>query len=315
MDTENPRLLIIGAGVNGSICATAFYRAGIDVTILARGKRYEEIISQGIIIEDPFKNQRTITRVPVIQSLDPDDNYEYILVIIRKNQIPELLPVLAKNRSPNIVFMVNNPSGPEIYTDALNKERILLGFVFGAGKRDGSIIRAFSVKGGSSPFGELDGTITPRLTRLIGIFRTAGFHAITSTDITDYLSTHAAMVAPLARLLIKNNSDNYALSRSKQDLSLLIDAFRETMEVLTANGIKIIPQRTGNILKKTPKFILRTGMGLLLSTRYTEVGAAWHCQQAPDEMRQLGIELMALVVKSGLPAPALRQIFSTESFG
>jgi 2-dehydropantoate 2-reductase len=313
MEIIKPRILIIGAGVNGSICATAFYRAGIDVTVLARGKRYEEIISQGIIIEDPFKNQRTITRVPVIHSLDPDDDYEFILVIIRKNQIPDLLPVLAKNRSANIVFMVNNPSGPEIYTDSLKKERILLGFVFGAGKRDGSIIRAFSVKRGSSPFGELDGTITPRLTQLIGIFRAAGFHAIPSTDITDYLSTHAAMVAPLARLLIEHNCDNYALSHSKQDLSLLIDAFRETMEVLTANGIKIIPARTGNILKKTPKFILQAGMSLLLRTRYTEVGAAWHCQQAPDEMQQLGIELVALVDKSGLPAPALRRIFKLSN--
>jgi 2-dehydropantoate 2-reductase len=314
MDTKNPRILIIGAGVNGSICATAFYRAGIDVTVLARGKRYEEIASQGIIIEDPFKDQRTITRVPVINSLDPEDNYEYILVIIRKNQIPDLLPVLTQNRSANIVFMVNNPSGPEIYTDALHKDRILLGFVFGAGKRDGSIIRAFSVKRGSSPFGELDGTITPRLTRLIGIFHTAGFHAIISTNITDYLSTHAAMVAPLARLLIEHNSDNYALSRSKEDLNLLIDALRETFEVLKANGIKITPTRTGNILKKTPKFILQAGMSLLLRTRYAEVGAAWHCQQAPDEMRQLGIELMILVEKSGLTTPALKQIFSTESF-
>lgn len=83
-------------------------------------------MEQGIVIEGPFKNTRSVTRVPVINELDSDDCHEYILVIIRKNQVRDLLPVLVRNRSPNIVFMINNPSGPEIFTDALGKERVML---------------------------------------------------------------------------------------------------------------------------------------------------------------------------------------------
>jgi len=37
MDTDNARILVIGAGVNGSICAAGLYQAGIDVTVLAKG--------------------------------------------------------------------------------------------------------------------------------------------------------------------------------------------------------------------------------------------------------------------------------------
>jgi len=37
------RILIVGAGVNGSVCAAALHRAGYDVTVLARGKRLEEL--------------------------------------------------------------------------------------------------------------------------------------------------------------------------------------------------------------------------------------------------------------------------------
>lgn len=40
----------------------------------------------------------------------------------------------------------------------------------------------------------------------------------------------------------------------------------------------------------------------------TGVGVDWHCPQAPDEINQLGLELMALVEKSGLPAPVAREI-------
>jgi 2-dehydropantoate 2-reductase len=138
---QDSRILIIGAGVNGSICAVWLFKAGFDVTLLARGNRYEELVEQGVVIQDPFKATRSVTRVPVISELKADDCYDYILVIVGKNQVPDLLPVLARNRSDTVVFMVNNPSGPQLFTDALGKDRVMLGFVFGAGMREGSPFR------------------------------------------------------------------------------------------------------------------------------------------------------------------------------
>ena len=315
MIKDNERILVIGAGVNGSICAVGLFNAGFDVTVLARGKRYEEMMVQGIVIEDPFKKTRSVTKVPVINLLAPDDVYEYVLVIVRKNQIPDLLPVLASNKSPNIVFMVNNPSGPQILTDALGRERVMLGFVFGAGKREGSVIYAFSAATGSknaTPFGELDGSLTPRLTRLVSIFNHAGLSAKVSTEMSDYLARHAAFVAPLAHMLILHHCDNRAMARATADLALLVDALRETLDVLEAVGVKIAHDKMTGIVRRTPKFILVLAMRILLPTRYMEVGGAWHCMQAPDEMHQLGIELMTLVEKSGLPAPALHKLFAMK---
>jgi len=314
MVTDNARILVIGAGVNGSICAVALYRAGFDVTVLARGQRYEEVRDGGLVIEDPFKNTRSHTKVPVINRLDPEDSYDYILVVIRKNQVPDLLPVLALNRSPNVVFMVNNPSGPYEFIKVLGEERVMLGFVFGAGKRDGSVIRAISGVGGSwlaTPFGEIDGRITPRLTRLVGILCEAGLKSKTSTNISDHLATHAALVAPLGHLLIKHGCDTYDLARSTADLRLLVEALRETLDVLRATGFKIIPSST-NMVRIIPRLVLVAALRRLLSSKFAEVGAGWHCSQAPDEMHQLGIELMALVEESTLPAPAIRKLFAPD---
>lgn len=315
MIKDNARILIIGAGVNGSVCAAGLHRAGVDVTVLARGKRYEELLEQGIIIENPFKNTHTVTKVPVINTLPPEDRYDYVLVIVRKNQVPDLLPTLTQNCSPNIVFMINNPSGPEVYTAALGTERVMLGFVFAGGKRDGSVIRAIGGPGasfGAPPFGELDGSITPRLQRLVTIFRQAGFKAKISTHIVDYLATHAALVAPLACLIVKNGSDTYALARSTDDLRLVVDAMREVPAVLRANGFQVIPANNDLTFRLLPRFLLVAIMSRFLATRFAEVGAAWHCQQAPDEMHQLGMELMALAEKSGLPASALHKVFATS---
>jgi len=312
MKTDNARILVIGAGVNGSICAVNLFHVGAAVTILARGKRYDEIRDSGIVIEDPFKNTRTVTKVPVINCLAADDCYDYILVVVRKNQVADLLPVLAGNKSPNVVFMVNNPSGPGEFTAALGKERVMLGFVFGAGKRDGSVIRAISGVGGSrnaTPFGEIDGRMTPRLARLIGILCQAGLSARASANISDHLATHAALVAPLAQLLMKHGCDTYALARSAGDLRLIVDALRETLQVLEADGIKIDPPST-KLVRIIPRFVLVAAMRILFSTKFAEVGAGYHCSQAPDEMHQLGIELMALVDRSGLPAPTITFLYS-----
>lgn len=307
MEKDNTRLLVIGAGVNGSICAVGLQNAGINATVLARGKRYEELRDEGIIIEDPLKNTRTVTRVPVIDSLKPDDIYDYILVVVRKNQVPALLPVLAKNKSPNVVFMINNPTGPDEFIRALGASRVMLGFVFAGGKRDGDIIRAIQLKKSQTPFGEVNGATTPRLERLVSILQQAGFHAVISDCIVDWLATHAALVAPIGNLVLQYNCDNYALARSTADLNLVIDAMRETIAVLQANGRKITPPST-KVYQYLPKFVLVMIFRKLLSSRLGEIGIAWHCSQAPDEIRQLSRELLELVEKSKLPSPAIRKI-------
>lgn len=147
MNTDTARILVIGAGVNGSVCAASLSNAGINVTVLARGQRYEELRSEGIIIENSLTHERSTTKVPVINALEPGDIYDYILVIIRQDQIAALMPILARNRSSNIVFMANNLLGAEAYA-AIEKERIMLGFVFAGGKSEGSVVYAISGVGG-----------------------------------------------------------------------------------------------------------------------------------------------------------------------
>ena len=73
------RLLVIGAGVNGSVCAVGLHNAGYPVTVIARGGRFTDVRTGGIIVEDPFKCRRTVTRVAVIDRLDPNDQYDFAL--------------------------------------------------------------------------------------------------------------------------------------------------------------------------------------------------------------------------------------------
>ena len=311
MSMENAKFLVIGAGVNGSVVITRLYNAGLDAKVLARGKRYEEIKDEGIIIEDPFSHKRTVTKVPVINHLDPDDIYDFILVIVRKNQIADLLPVLAQNKSPNIVFMGNNLLGPDEFSKFIDKKRIMLGTVVAGGKRDGDIIRAITSTPLASPFGEIDGSITPRLKQLVKFLKSAGIKATTSTNMIDHNMTHAVGVALIGKLTMKHNCDLHALARSTEDLKLLVDARREAHIVMRALGHKIVPP-TEDAIRFIPRFLQVAGMRALLNSKLGEVGLGYHASQAPDEMVQLANELNDLVDRAGLPVPAIRKVLELD---
>ncbi|MBL8162721.1 MAG: hypothetical protein JNJ61_12105, partial [Anaerolineae bacterium] len=212
----------------------------------------------------------------------------------------------------NVVFMVNNPSGPAVYIDALGKERVMLGFVFGAGRREGTVIRGITPKlsrlrRSGTPFGEIDGEITPRLIRLVAILNQAGFHAELSRQIVDWQATHAGPITCLALPIMKYNLDMKALAASRSDLSLMVDAMRETLDVLQAVGYRITPGAV-SVIRLIPRFLIVAILQRMLPSRLMEVGAVWHVSQAPDEMLQLATEVEALVEQSGLPVPSLRKL-------
>lgn len=50
MKIENKRILFLGAGVIGSIYAGKLALPGQDVTLLARGKRLEELQQKGLVL-------------------------------------------------------------------------------------------------------------------------------------------------------------------------------------------------------------------------------------------------------------------------
>ncbi|MCK4894476.1 MAG: hypothetical protein KAT07_10935 [Calditrichia bacterium] len=118
------KTLIIGAGPLGSLYACLLHRSGNDVTILARNEHYKFIKENGVVLINEFTQEKIIEKVNVVDSLGDDDFYELVIVIMRKNSIKNVLPILSKNKKiPNILFMGNNALGFDEYLNYLPKER------------------------------------------------------------------------------------------------------------------------------------------------------------------------------------------------
>ncbi len=301
------KILVYGAGVLGSIYAARLAEAGNDVTVLARGPRLRELRQHGIVLEEHGSGRQTCAQVNVIERLEPEDGYDLTLVIVRKNQLDDVLPALAANQAiPDILFMFNNAAGPQEMIRPLGRERVLIGFPGGGGQRDGHVVRYLlsGRKGQPTTLGELDGQETPRLLRIAAAFEQAGLPVALCPQMDAWLKTHYALVGPMAGAIYMTGGDGKRLARTRDALLLLVRAARESLQVLHALGIPVTPKRM-RILEWLPEPLLVAWLRQGVGRESFELAAIRHAMAARDEFLHLDQEFRFLVRLSGVPTPAL----------
>lgn len=242
-------ILICGAGPLGSRFAARLQQGGHDVSLLARGQRLADLRKYGIVLRDAMTKQETVTHVNVIERLAPEDAHDLVLVIMRKNNVLDILPILAANpHAPNVLFLGNNFSGPGELVEALGRKRVLIGFPMAAGYREGHTVHYWAGTGDHSsqiPIGEADGSITDR-TKLVAqaLEQAPGFEVEMRTDMDAWLKTHVVVVMPsLAPALYMAGTDNYRLARTRDAVVLALRGIREGLRVLRALGVPTTPAK------------------------------------------------------------------------
>lgn len=298
---ENIKILIYGAGAIGSIFGGKLALSGIDITMLARGKRYEELKNDGMILKNAISGKIEKVNISVIDKLEENDVYDYIIIAVQNTQIDEILPILSKNKTPNIVFVVNNPCGYRKYIDSVGFGRVMIGFPSAGGERKDGVVSYFIGKGlvkifQSTTFGEISGRKTERLKKLLRIFRKAGFSPSQNKKMMDWQRTHVAVVVPIGKALYRFNSNNYELAKSPETIRKMILAVRECFEALKESGSKITPKKLKFFYM--PCFVLVPIFSIVLNTRIGEFAMAKHTIAAKDEMYVLEKLFMEITGKS-----------------
>lgn len=138
------RILVFGAGVLGCNLAKNLFCDGKDVTLLARGRWAEEIRENGLRIKNQLSPRISVSRVPVVTELKPEDRYDVIFVAIRYTQIETVLDALRANQTKTIVFVGNNVRASELAA-LLPEKNVMFAFAvpaaFACYKTDGNLKR------------------------------------------------------------------------------------------------------------------------------------------------------------------------------
>lgn len=305
------RYLIYGSGVIGSVFALKLAQNKHNVTMLARGERATQLRENGVIGYDMFSKKQTSAPVQVIEELFPDDLYDYILVTLQKTQVDAVLPFLKKNRSKNIVFIVNNALGYTEWARVLGPDRIMIGFPSAGGERHAGIVRYFIGKGvvrmfQTTTFGEYHQTKTMRVKKIIRDFKQAGIPSVFTKNMDVWQKYHVGIVTSIANILYHYHGDNRALSKSSKDITLMLIGIKEAFMVLRRLNYKVTPYKLNYF--RLPVWILRIIFKPVMSMKIAEITMSKHTLNAVSEMSCLQSEFDIFISKSGLDTPAINQL-------
>ena len=306
------RILVVGAGVIGSFNAARLAEGGHDVTLLARGRRLAELREQGVVLENARTGQRTVTHVPLTEHLRPDDAYDLAVVVVRRNQIPSVLPTLARaQRIPSVLFLGNNAAGSEDIVQVLGRDRVLIGVVNAGGYRQGNVVHYlwWQWSALALQISELDGRPSARTAAILEAFRSAGLPARLNRHLDAFLKTHAAGLPGFAGALYRAGGSVRRLAHRPELVRLFVRSMRECLRALSRLGVPITPAAT-QLVFWIPLPLIAWGVRLFLDTKLAEVGGEKHANAAPDEMKEFADEFREIIRQAGTTAPASAELFA-----
>lgn len=306
------RVLVFGAGVIGSTYASRLARHGMDVTLLARGERFHEIDTYGLMQQDLITGRRHWSAVHVIDRVveptHPRDEFDLILIAVRHTQSLEALAsVRALSDTTPVVVMQNNPVGAQQLCDALEHRAVMLAFPATGGYIENGVASSLPLWFTGTTLGESDGQPSQRLGQTARLLKRAGIRVNVVPRIEDWLATHAAVIAVLAGCTYRNGGKLARLTRHPREMRRYWEALDEALEVLRGSETAVTPTRYEQDIDRP---LWRRMARMLLLGRLPAAAAVVdrHLAAAPEEMAALYRALMARADQINRPVPELRAL-------
>ena len=308
------RVLVFGAGPLGSLMAARLHEAGHEVALLARGQRLADLRNHGVVLQDEASGEREVAHVPLVETLGSDDQYDLVMIVMRKNQVEAVLPALAANpRVATYLFMMNSAEGPGPLVDAVGAERVLLGFPLPGGSRDGHVVHIVPVDEHVTytlPIGEVDGRVRDRtrsVADLLGSMR--GYEVEIREDMDAWLKYHACVtILALGPAVCAAGIDMERLARTRDLMILSLRAMKEGFRGLRTNlGIPPAP-RSFRLLELMPEPVWVWVLRSRLRTGEARSSIEGHSAAARDEIEHVAEELLSELHAAGVSTPAVETL-------
>ena len=300
------KILVYGAGVLGSYLAYELDKGGHDVTILARGARYEALKSNGLVVRHYVQRKTTSTSIKVIDSFKEDDYYDAVFVAMQRTQIDSVLQSISANKSCKLYILVgNNGTADETYErirkNSVVNPTVLFAFQGCGGRREGDKVISIHMKKTSFSIGALSGDTSYR--RIIDdIFASTSFKLYHSPNIDGWLKYHLAFIMPLVYGTHWAKGNLKLLSKNKEMINETIDAIEEGYEVIKACGYPVEPKEDEDYVKRNRRKLYWL-IKIMSATPIGKLAVGDHSMSAIEEMNCLNDEFDRLKKKAAISTP------------
>ena len=298
------RILVLGAGVLGCNLARDLFRAGKDVTLLARGAWGEEIRQNGLRIKDKFSPRMSVSRIPVVTELRPEDRYDVIFVVTRCTQLDSVRETLRANPTENLVFVGNNAQADALAA-SLPGKNVLFAFVSAAGHRERDHVASIDLR--KITIGQLAGA--PSNEALIGqIFEGTKYKVAYEPNMGDYLLCHAAFVLPAAFACYHTDGDLKKLKGNTAYLSRILNANIEGYRAIRNAGHTILPKEDTDFEGAAYRKTCLRFFKLICATSLGKICVSDHAMNAVEEMSALNRDLKCFFDENGASYPVWQSL-------
>ena len=305
------KILVYGAGVIGTVYAARLLEVGHQVTVLARGKRLGDIRHHGLVLKDVISGIQSTTPVTAIDQLADSDQYDVILITVRRDQLTSVIPALKTNHgTPDLVFMLNNPIGSGDLVKEFGQNRVLLGFPGLGGTQEGGVIHYAMIAQQPTTLGEISGRRSDRLNELAKTFRAAGFPTRTEPHMDAWLKTHAFFVTAISGAIYLADCNCHQLANDKVKLSLMTRGVREGFNVVNSLGMNVTPLPLRILFTWMPQMFAVYYWRRFFSSEIADYVFGRHARKASQEMQMLANDCRTLLAKSQVEAPALLKLYA-----
>jgi len=298
-------ILLVGAGVIGTVYGANLAAAGDTVSVLAHGSRTVEVATRGLRARDVADGHVVSAAVQVV-SEPGGDTYDLVLIAVRGEQLSVACAALTALAGTPSILLLGNGANREVIAPAL-RERVRLGFPGVGGTLIDGNVDYVRIK--PQPFA-LESLHDPRLDELAAHLTGQGLAVQRVDDMEGWLEYHAVLVACIGAALYRCGTDTWRLSRDHRTLRLMCRAITEGFESLRRQRVNGIPW---NLRVLHSRYLTPVAVAYWRRTMRASTGELWfgaHARHAVAEMQALGAGVLGRL-GDGDGVARLRELLGT----
>lgn len=306
---KDMKILIVGAGIIGSIFGWATAKTGNDVTHLLRLGRsasFSNGLTMDIFDRRPGYPRRAIENYPihVTEQINPADNFDLVIIPTKHYTLDlTLQQVVPLTKGADYLLLTQNWQGTEQIDPLIAPDH----YIFGDAKAGGGFMGERLVCTISAiDIGPIQGHPDECLKKSNSLFESADIPVHLQLEMLHYLWIQYAITGGLWPALVRAGSFKQ-LMRNPKNVKPTFAAVKECLQIVQARGVNLehFPSTQMYMHPSWPTMQLASIALRMLTFNEYQKRCSMHALSDPQEVRTFYFDLLNTGKLLGVPMPAM----------